>query len=207
MTAPIVIYRALSPSGRAYIGQTSRPLEIRKSEHISRARKGKHQNPFFAAALLKYGEAMKWDVLCRVRQDRANDAEERAIDENKALEPDGYNLQYGGGVKPKTAATRRRMSVAATRRFANPAERERAAHNAPKSRPELRGRPTWNKGKKCPQISAGLRGKTKGRKLPPRSPQHTENHRRALLANKSRKILRGGAHPNYKHGKYAVKGD
>lgn len=60
-----IIYMYKSPSGKYYIGQTTRP-KFRKNEHVSRAFNGS-ELPFHRA-IRKYGiDSFEYSILCRVK--------------------------------------------------------------------------------------------------------------------------------------------
>ena len=96
MTSLIVIYRALFPNGKAYVGQTRRTLATRKAEHYCNARHGRHGNPIFNRALLKYGDAVKWEVISSIPPLLADEEERAQIAANGTLFPRGYNFRPGG---------------------------------------------------------------------------------------------------------------
>ena len=65
-----IIYKATFPSGKAYIGQTTKSLGKRKRQHVRKALSG---SPFpFHAAIRKYGaENVKWEIIARAAKTRA----------------------------------------------------------------------------------------------------------------------------------------
>jgi group I intron endonuclease len=88
-----VVYCYTSPSGKKYIGQTTRENR-RKCDHRLAA-----SNSPFHNAVRKYGfEQMKYNVLYDHIEtiDRLNELEELAIKEHGSLVPNGYNLDSGG---------------------------------------------------------------------------------------------------------------
>ena len=95
MALQIVIYKATSPSGKAYIGQTSN-LKRRWQAHC-------HPNskcPVLRDAIQKYGAAsFKVEVLSCVDADLANAAEMAAIRDHKTVCPNGYNILHGGDLE------------------------------------------------------------------------------------------------------------
>ena len=66
MTKVGIIYKATSPSGKSYIGQTVSSLFKRKNRHYAFAtRKGSSgYHHKIARAIRKYGDNIKWVVLC-----------------------------------------------------------------------------------------------------------------------------------------------
>ena len=72
-----IIYKATSPSGKVYIGQTIKTLKKRKIEHFSRAfNKNNLYNTKFYYAIRKYGKyAFSWKILYRVSVIKLNTLE------------------------------------------------------------------------------------------------------------------------------------
>jgi group I intron endonuclease len=87
-----VIYRVTSPSGKSYIGQTTRPIEKRIKEHF--------KCPGYCIALenaiKKYGDKMEYEILLETNDDQLNFYEERMIRLYNTMEPQGYNIRTGG---------------------------------------------------------------------------------------------------------------
>lgn len=114
----MIIYRATSPSGKSYIGQTTRSLNQRKQSHIAdMKRKGKCEA--FHSALRRYGvEEFQWEVLaCACCQSVLNVLEEAYVALYETVSPRGYNLHEGGtGGGKRSVLTRQRHSIAALRR-------------------------------------------------------------------------------------------
>lgn len=88
-----LIYKATSPSGKVYIGQTKRSLYERKRDHIYWAKKG--LNTKFGNALRKYGSEIVWEVLHRVSINRLDELEIQEIKKYKSYRY-GYNSTLGG---------------------------------------------------------------------------------------------------------------
>lgn len=55
------VYLATSPSGKQYVGMTSRTLKQRKKEHFQDTASG--SQIVFHKAIRKYGNALKWEIL------------------------------------------------------------------------------------------------------------------------------------------------
>ena len=91
-----VIYMVTSPSGKRYVGITTKTLARRKSVHLSAAKRG-GKNIFYNA-IRKYGDALKWSVVAEGEFDREflAMAEQEAIKHYKTKHPDGYNMTDGG---------------------------------------------------------------------------------------------------------------
>lgn len=108
------VYLVTFPNGKQYVGITTATMEVRKSEHKSRARHGRS----FAihAALNKYVNQEIWEVLkiCDSYEE-AKELEKKYIKDLKTMSPNGYNLTQGGdGIKGKvfTDEQRKRLSEA-----------------------------------------------------------------------------------------------
>ena len=95
-----VIYEHISPSGKVYVGQSSE-VNIRwqggGNRYLSKNKKGKYVQPYFANALLKYG----WEnfghkiILSGLDKSNANYAEKYLIKWYK-LKGLSYNITDGG---------------------------------------------------------------------------------------------------------------
>lgn len=106
-------------TGKVYVG-SSRDCDRRKSEHISRLRRGVHINAKLQAAWNKYGEeAFEFLTIFTVLDVSQIEAiEQRFLDESDAVRT-GYNLAPTAGNTAGWKAppeTRKRMSEAAKRR-------------------------------------------------------------------------------------------
>ena len=124
-----LIYKATSPSGKVYIGVTSKTLDIRSVQHKRAAKSNVGCPHYFWHALQKYGEAIQWDVLEEGIQgpEAASDAEKRFIKQYQSDDAKyGYNLTSGGLFSTciTSAETRRRMSEAAKNRGVTPRQKE-----------------------------------------------------------------------------------
>jgi len=89
------VYLVTAPNGKQYVGITTATLDVRKSEHYSKARKG--SKIAFHNALNKYGQEMKWEVvtICDT-YDQAKQMEIEMIKKLQTMAPTGYNLTVGG---------------------------------------------------------------------------------------------------------------
>jgi group I intron endonuclease len=98
-----IIYKAINEiNGKCYIGQTTKNLKRRITQHICDSRyKGRHKS-YFHNAITKYGEdSFKWVVLKECYdQDELNNSERHYINEFNTLSPNGYNLTVGGYTSP-----------------------------------------------------------------------------------------------------------
>lgn len=120
------LYKLTSPSGKSYIGITSKTFDERWSKHVEHSL-GKRDNGALYGAMRKYGidsftkEVLSysddWSELCRM--------EITAIAQHSTLAPNGYNISSGGdGVQGvRDEATKMKISVAQKKRFQNPEQR------------------------------------------------------------------------------------
>ena len=108
-----IIYRATSPSGKCYVGQTVQELKVRKRCHQADS---KRHDYAFARAIKKYGiECFNWEVICE-------DVLEKHLDEYEIFYIDfyssfrmGYNGDEGGKTRKgfkHTEETKIKMSKA-----------------------------------------------------------------------------------------------
>lgn len=105
-----IIYRATSPSGKCYIGQTLRDLDVRMKQHY---RSAEHKNYPFALALRKYGDEIEWEILYSdVPVEHLHALEEVVIMYHGSFEYEGYNATSGGESGEKSEETRRKLSKA-----------------------------------------------------------------------------------------------
>ena len=100
----------ISPSGKIYIGQTTRLIHTRLEEH----RTGKSSD---CVAIYNAIQFYGWDSFVidwyEVPDGDLNKHEELMIEVLGTLSPDGYNLREGGGSHGKMSEeTKRRMSEA-----------------------------------------------------------------------------------------------
>lgn len=122
------LYKLTSPSGKSYIGISSKGIEKRWAKHVEHAY-GKRTNGVLYAALRKYGpdsfvrevlaECDDWDTLCAM--------EMAAIAEHATMSPLGYNLTIGGeGTRARrTAAARANIARAQQLRFSRQEEHDK----------------------------------------------------------------------------------
>ena len=114
----VIIYKATNRfNNRAYIGQTEKPLGVRRHEHEQRARLGgvpdtQGNFPGFGAErksmnhcrhfyniLRPYPESFDWEVLAEVPWSDRHKAEREMIRTHETLttqKPGGYNVEPGG---------------------------------------------------------------------------------------------------------------
>lgn len=95
------VYSHISPSGKVYIGITSRKCSVRwgrcGNKYLSRQKNGNYTHPYFANAILKYG----WDsfihtiIVTNLSEQEAKNKEVELILQYKALNR-SYNVTDGG---------------------------------------------------------------------------------------------------------------
>jgi len=99
------IYILTSPSGKSYIGQTTRPIEERFKKHQQYSK-----CTAIYRAMKKYG----WDNFKKdyyeCPDEDLNFDEELLIREMGTMAPDGYNLKGGGNNAKMSEETKQRMS-------------------------------------------------------------------------------------------------
>lgn len=109
-----IIYRLTSPSGKSYIGQTIRTIEVRLYEHETR-----RECLLIYNAIQKYGiDKFEVDIIDELdinseREEdctKLDDLEKRYINDFGTLEPYGYNVRIGGAKGSRHSdASRERM--------------------------------------------------------------------------------------------------
>lgn len=137
-----LVYLATSPSGKHYVGWTSRALDERKYEHEKLAKAG--SKLALSAALRKHGtSSFTWRVLCETDDASAPGLEIGFIRLLGTKGRGGYNLTDGGegasGVE-WTAEARARNAATQSNLWKDPTYRlsQTVALTEAKARPELR---------------------------------------------------------------------
>jgi hypothetical protein len=130
------LYQLTSPSGKRYIGISSKTAADRFLKHTEHAL-GKRQNGVLYSALRKYKPenfdiktlviANDWQYLC--------DLEVKVIEAFGTKHPFGYNMTNGGEgvVGPKGPGFSEKVSIAQKKRYERPEERERLRKAAEKA--------------------------------------------------------------------------
>lgn len=140
------VYGIFGPNDRAYIGSAA-DIMNRWTYHRCRLRQGRHHSVKLQRAWLKYGlKAFRFEILHTCSTDKLAEWEQRYIDGYDSYRA-GYNCQPFArstrGYK-HTAATVAKMSAAAIRVGADPAERARRSQRAKLQHEAGRlGRQTW----------------------------------------------------------------
>ncbi|WP_102223882.1 GIY-YIG nuclease family protein [Acidimangrovimonas sediminis] len=177
------IYLLTSPSGKQYVGQTSKTLEERWNGHMTDARFG---SPFaLHRAIRKYGAAaFTLEVLHDGIDDKTvlDALEVQEIKNNGTLSPQGYNMTEGGGggkmsllvaerhrASVNAEACRRAKSDAARQLWQNPLHRARRLQKMRALASELgHNRPWLNKVReaaKRPERNAQISKKLRATKV------------------------------------------
>jgi hypothetical protein len=129
------LYQLISPSGKSYIGISSKTAADRFLKHTEHAI-GNRQNGVLYSALRKYKPenfkvetlviADDWKYLC--------DLEVKVISAFGTRHPNGYNMTDGGEgiIGPKPPGFSEKVSVAQRKRFERPEERAKARENSAK---------------------------------------------------------------------------
>lgn len=104
------VYLITSPSGKQYVGMTTRTVAERWAEHSEEARCGSDR--FLHRAMRKYGvKAFNLDVLHQNEVEQVlHQLEMEEIFRRKTLAPSGYNMTEGGEGGRHCQAVRARMS-------------------------------------------------------------------------------------------------
>jgi group I intron endonuclease len=122
-------------NGKQYIGQTTRSIDVRLSEHLNSVKK--NSNNLFHRAIRKYG-IENFHIECLEVSDKlVNLWEKHLVKRWSSKSPNGYNLTYGGEGSTgfvHTEEMRRKNSIA------------------------NKGRKSWCKGKKIPSLSKKYKG-------------------------------------------------
>ncbi len=108
-----IVYKAISPSNKIYIGITCETLESRKSKHLYTSKRTKTK---FNNAINKYGiHNFIWEILeHNLTKSQAIEKEKYYINEFNSYNS-GYNSTFGGdgawGVKWKTEAIQKQIEL------------------------------------------------------------------------------------------------
>lgn len=103
-----IIYKATSPSGKVYIGQTTQPMLKRRSRHYSDAYNGKISK--LCSAIRKYGDRIVWEtVQDNITIDKLDKAEIFYIDKYNSYN-NGYNMTIGGQNPQLTKTAKKKIS-------------------------------------------------------------------------------------------------
>lgn len=92
----MIVYKVTSPSGKCYIGVTSRDLEFRKQCHYQELKTGTNYN--FHNAIRKYSDQLVWEVICECTTGNYEDLKslEKYYIQKYRSYNNGYNMTLGG---------------------------------------------------------------------------------------------------------------
>jgi group I intron endonuclease len=109
-----IIYKAIGPTGKVYIGQTTESLKERKRKHQYRAHRGDRRSPFHVALLALGFSSFAWEQIDTANSKEELDQKEKHwIAHYKANDPaHGYNGTSGGEHYTATPEHRRKNSEA-----------------------------------------------------------------------------------------------
>jgi group I intron endonuclease len=109
-----IIYKAVGPGGKVYIGQTTKTLAIRKGQHKFRAKKQDRRYPFGIALLDEGFDAFAWEAIDQADTPEDLDQKEKAwIAHYDSMNPErGYNGTDGGHNASLSEEARRKLSEA-----------------------------------------------------------------------------------------------
>lgn len=138
-------------NGKMYIGSTINPFNKRWQCHRKRLRKGIHHSSHLQASWNKYGEKnFSFEIIEVTSPELCREREGFYIDLYKTLNPKyGYNVEIvdaTGNVKCSDE-TKKKLSVITKQQWKN------GIHN----NDSKIGKPSWNKGLKCNNISTARR--------------------------------------------------
>jgi len=106
-----IIYSAMSPDARIYVGQTTQKFEARKSSHIYQSKKPEY---YFHRALAKYGAHLfiwKIEKECETKEE-LNQAEEFYMNYYNSRDPEcGFNIKEAGSRGKHTEETKKKISA------------------------------------------------------------------------------------------------
>jgi group I intron endonuclease len=141
-----IIYKATSPTGKVYIGKTTKTLEKRKQGHKAQA-VFKDKRTTFQIALLEHGfSAFTWEQIDSAETLEELDYKEKYwVSRYKADDlAYGYNIFEGGSNPKHTPETRKKMSKAMKGKFDGEKHPQYGKHRSPET---------------CKKISEAQKGK------------------------------------------------
>ena len=122
------LYKILNKNtGKAYIGQTINKPEIRFNYHISRLKKGTHDNEYLQRSFNKHGidSFMFYTILKTDDLESLNLYEEQFIKILRATDRNfGYNIRPGGANSRLSEETKRKIGLAGIGRKQSDAQRK-----------------------------------------------------------------------------------
>lgn len=108
-----LIYKATSPSGKSYIGQTRNDIYTRWRDHGYDAHNPNQDRcKLLNCAIRKYGiDNFQLETVCECENEQLNNIEEYCIKEYNTIKPFGYNLKPGGNVNVHLLETKQKISL------------------------------------------------------------------------------------------------
>lgn len=161
------LYKLTSPSGKSYIGISSKSTEARWAKHVEHAL-GKREAGALYNALRKYGpHSFIVETLAIAKFDYLRELEKRAIRSFGTLYPNGYNVALGGEgwIGPRNNEFRAKSSRGQKKRYSDPAQlkllrsygdKARAAHAKNCESRRINGKAPWQVRKQQSTLKAQL---------------------------------------------------
>jgi len=112
----MIVYKVTNiVNGKIYVGQTTRDLSLRISEHKHGKERADRKNSPLYLAFQKYGfENFTFEVIHKsFTMDELNFKEQEFIKIYNCVSPNGYNLALGGSNRASSPETRQKMSKSA----------------------------------------------------------------------------------------------
>ena len=124
-----IIYRATSPNGKCYIGQTKKSLAERRAQHETPSSACRA----FADALKRHGrDNFQWEIIAACdSKDDLDLTERRLIAQHNTRFPHGYNLALGGRLYPAPPKHDSRLICPACIKVFRPNHRDEICCSAP----------------------------------------------------------------------------
>lgn len=170
-----ILYQLTAPSGKRYVGVTTKPLSYRVTQHY-------HFQTAIGRALRKYRDRIKTEVLAVGDEQYIYDLEKQAIELFGTMAPDGYNLREGGQFSRHTKASKRKIADAHRGKIVSEQTRKRIGAAS-------RGRiPSQETRKK---LSVALKQRhAEGRGFVPKQTHLSEDHKRKIGLGQKRRWAR-----------------
>ncbi len=171
-----------SVNGKYYLGSTTN-LEQREYDHWHRLKRNDHDNPYLQASWNKYGaESFSFTVFSKHAVETREELYK--IEQDLLVANVGTDLCYNLS----------REAIGPPVRFGpehHLYQKKQSPEHIEKRRLQQLCKPTWNKGKECPQISASCIGRVANNLGKPMSDAAKQKLSQAKMGKKM-----GAAHPN-----------
>lgn len=148
MNEPCIYVYRHRESGKVYVGQTKRPFNVRRREHLTSLSK----TMYFENALRLHGEEAFEVFLFPVSQRWLNEVEKRFIVKYDSRHPNGYNLAPGGGNPSMSEMGKMRIAESNSQRVWTAESRLKnaeAQRNSPAQQEHLKKMAEGNRGRKA----------------------------------------------------------